>query len=72
MSTTAVMYGVMGFASLSEATDGLSDAAALHANALSATRTLADYMMAQQSHRETNFGYCKWTVARSHRVYTRL
>ena len=54
IGTTAVMYGTMGFSSLALVTADDPRHAALHATALNATRTLADYMEVQQEVRETN------------------
>jgi hypothetical protein len=57
VGTTAAMYGAMGFASLALTTDGLAGREVLHAKAVTATRATADYMLAQQEVRDTNYGY---------------
>ena len=57
IGTTSVMYGTMAFASLALATESDPDQIALHRVALNCTRTLADYMLAQQEVRDVNYGY---------------
>ena len=58
VDTTAVMYGCMAFASLTEAAEkGGAQHVALRAKALRATRVMADYMLVQQEVRDTNYGF---------------
>ena len=71
IGTTAAMYGAMAFASLALATekggpgrtdfDGGGDSTLAHSHAhamaVNCTRVLADYMLAQQEVRDTNYGF---------------